>query len=149
MKRKHKATFGSVSHGTMRSEDLIPAFSDALRWIRGSIPASLHRAIRAYDAGKLGEDDVPELVNSLFDALNEYAPAYGYFGANEGDGSDYGFWLSSDWQQNAEDDGALIVSDTGEVPRDYSGEVVHVNDHGNATLYVSRRGKLREVWAVV
>ena len=33
-----------------------------------------------------------EIVNDLMDALNEYAPDGYYFGAIEGDGSDFGFW---------------------------------------------------------
>jgi len=35
------------------------------------------------------------------------------------------------------------------VPADYCGEVLHVNDHGNATLYAAERGQLSEVWSVV
>jgi hypothetical protein len=34
-------------------------------------------------------------------------------------------------------------------PDDYTGEWLHVSDHGNATLYVRENGKDREVWAVV
>ena len=41
----------------------------------------------------------------------------------------------------------LRVNDTSEVPRGYTGEVLHVNDHGNTTLYTASRGKLTEVWS--
>jgi len=61
-------------------------------------------------------------------------------------GSYYGFWLSESFE--ADFDG-LKVSDTSEVPADYSGEVLHVNDHGNATLYAASAGALTEIWSVV
>ena len=34
-------------------------------------------------------------------------------------------------------------------PADYSGEWLHVTDHGNATLYVRENGKDIEIWSVV
>lgn len=145
------ARFGSISSGTLRSEDLVPAFAAEIKRLRGALPLALSREVRAFNAGKYDTDhgcDV-ELVNELCDALQEYAPDYGYFGAHPGDGADFGFWLSEDWQRSARDDGALEVADTSEVPANYSGLVVHINDHGNATLYAARKGKLREVWSVV
>jgi hypothetical protein len=91
-------------------------------------------------------DDASEVLSDLFNALNEFAPAYGYFGAHPGDGADYGFWLHEDWEQDFD---GLKVDDTSEVPSDYSGEVLHVSDHGNPTLYVANAGVLTEVWALV
>jgi hypothetical protein len=44
----------------------------------------------------------------------------------------------------------MIVNDTSEVPDDYDGEVLHVNDHGNATLYLAEAGEeLEELDAIV
>jgi hypothetical protein len=155
VKRKHTAQFGSISHGTMRSGDLIPVFADELRALRGSLPRDLYNEIRQWErteydesapAQDIHEEYGEQIVEALFDALNEYAPPYGYFGSHPGDGADYGFWLCEDFQTDFD---GLQVSDTSEVPRDYVGEVLHVNDHGNCTLYVARKGKLREVWAVV
>lgn len=149
------ASFGSVSHGTMLTEDLLGSLSDELayqlrrqstRFPRKSYRKLINEAQRLigrYPEGDTGSD----LVDELFDALNGFAPPYAYFGANEGDGSDYGYWLSSNV---AEDFDGLKVDNTSEVPRDYRGEVLHVNDHGNVSLYVANgRGKLRSVWAVV
>lgn len=144
-----QAKLGSVSTGTLRNEDLIPAFVTELRALRGSVPKELHNLARAFDAGKLNESDSGELLVSLENTLSEFAPSYCYFGAHPGDGADFGFWLFEDFQQSARDDGALEVSDTSEVPADYSGEVLHINDHGNATLYSAQQGKLTEVWSVV
>jgi hypothetical protein len=143
-----KATIGSISHGTLRPCDLIPAFSDALRALRGSLPRATYDGIRAL-RGDMDTDDAQDIVNELTDALQEYAPPYFYFGAHPGDGADFGFWLSEGWQQDFKDSDGLEVSDLSEVPADYSGEVLHVNDHGNATLYACSRGRLTEAWAVV
>jgi hypothetical protein len=85
-------------------------------------------------------------LESLFDALNEYAGPYFYFGAHPGDGSDYGYWLSEGFEDDFD---GLKVSDTSEIPAKYRGEVLHVNDHGNCTLYVKTARKLHEVWSVV
>lgn len=86
------------------------------------------------------------MVQALTDALDEFAPPYAYFGTNEGDGSDYGYWLSPSM---SEDFDGLKVSDTSEVPSNYNGEVLHVNDHGNMTLYVAKDGELTEIWGLV
>ena len=148
------ASFGSVSHGTMRTEDLLEAFASELEYQIERQPRNFKR--REYRklitrAKRLSENDPKdigsEVVNELFDALDQFAPPYGYFGAIEGDGADYGYWLSS----NVVDDfDGLKVNDTSEVPRDYQGEVLHVNDHGNVSLYVAgSRGKLRWIWAIV
>jgi hypothetical protein len=81
-------------------------------------------------------EDCSEFLNcTLWDALNEYAPPYCYFGAHEGDGSDYGFWPSWDYIEDCAHDGSIKrVSDLSEVPDDYTGDVCIVNDHGNMTV---------------
>lgn len=143
--KKHKASFGTIIRGTLRAEDLIPAFTDALRYLRGSLPREVHRTLQQWQRGEVTEEREALFLDSLFEELQEYAPPYAYFGAHEGDGSDFGFWLGD---LDGEFDG-LRVSDTSEVPSDYTGEVLHVNDHGNTTLYVARGGKLREIWTIV
>ena len=160
--KKTTYPIGSVSCATMREEDLIPEFTFTLKQCArnrsiGDVSAKDRKEhIRAaediecrmesdgyYESEEAGWD----LNEFLFDALNEYAGPYFYFGSHPGDGADYGFWLSESFDE--EFDG-LKVADTSEVPRGYRGEVLHVNDHGNMTLYVTRAaGGLREVWAVV
>jgi len=153
-KLQHVTTFGSISSGTMLPEDLIPCFSSELAAILREQGAEANREhvklVREADALEDYEgEEADGILEELFDALNEYAPAYGYFGAHPGDGADYGFWLSEDWEQCALDSGALKVNDLADVPADYSGEVIEVNDHGNVTLYAADHGKLTEVWSVV
>lgn len=94
-----------------------------------------------------GTEDADYDLESLFDALNDYAPAYFYFGAHPGDGSDYGYWLSEHF---TDDFDGLRVNDLSEVPRNYFGEILLVNDHGNTSLYVKARNhKLTECWSIV
>lgn len=167
MKRQQpKASIGPISHGTMRSEDLIESFSDELarlikrrrgydkaretirdgrKWLRGTEP---EYGTDEYDTrAELGS----EIVNELFDALQEHAPPYCYFGAHEGDGSDYGFWLIDfdEIKQGIENCDGILVGDLSEVPSAHRGEVLLVNDHGNATLYVKTARKMIEQWSVV
>ena len=86
-------------------------------------------------------------LESLFDALGEYAPEGFYFGAHPGDGCDYGYWLSEEF--TAEFDG-LKVQDLSEVPTGYAGEVLVVNDHGNTSLYSYHRNHSYTVlWEIV
>lgn len=140
--------FGSISSGTMQPRDLIPAFAYELQALA---EADEHVELIA-EANTWEEDDentedmADDILQELFDALQEAAPQYGYFGAHPGDGADYGFWLSE--AALSQFDG-LRVDDTSEVPADYSGEVLHVNDHGNMTLYAANKGELTEVWGVV
>jgi hypothetical protein len=44
----------------------------------------------------------------------------------------------------------IVVDDTSKVPKGYAGEVLHVNDHGNVTLYRAfKNGSLHYVYAIV
>jgi hypothetical protein len=141
---------GSVSTATMRPEDLIPAFVWELEHQKDI--AAGHKAVceeineRADREGYYESEDAASDLEQLFDALDEYALPYFYFGAHPGDGADYGYWLSESFQD--EFDG-LRVDDTSEVPEDYTGEVLHVNDHGNMTLYSAVNGELTEIWGLV
>lgn len=143
-----KYLFGTVSHATMRSEDLIPRFIEALEHFDAEKAKEYQTrwddtCEMANEDERLEESDY--LVESLFDALDSHAAPYFYFGAHAGDRSDYGFWLS---EGAFEDFDGLKVSDLSEVPKDYRGEVLHVNDHGNTSLYSANAGELTEVWAI-
>ena len=154
------APFGTVSHGTLRTEDLLDSFARELEWqVQRNADYFQSDDVRRAERDRLlslvwdarecdpESEDADYLVNeSLPDALQAFAPAYSYFGAHCGDGSDFGFWLSDD---ALEDFDGLRVADTSEVPADYCGEVLHVNDHGNMTLYAATAGQLVEVWGVL
>ena len=161
-KRKVDYPIGSISSGTMRPEDLIPTFAAELHHVcisRRDIPAKIrskHYILFRVITGRLTNDsenyfdtdgsDAEADLDALFDALQEYAGPYFYFGAHPGNGSDYGYWLGESF---ADDFDGLKVSDLSEVPSSYRGEVLLVNDHGNISLYVKSARKLREIWSVV
>jgi hypothetical protein len=134
------AIVGSISHGTMKTEDLISRFCDEIAYQDGA-PSSLTLACLWWQDETPAEEDEEDhqergdfLVERLVDDLNRRAPAYCYFGAHEGDGADYGYWLSSE---------ALEEAIEQSEPGDESGEYVNVDDgvrivvsdHGNVSVY--------------
>lgn len=146
---------GSVSSGTMRPEDLVHAFLNALDNIRLTQEERKQvRAVVASGSRRPGNhDSIDEDLSTLFDILNNHCPDYCYFGAHEGDGADYGCWVNQDWQ----DDNNVFRS--GNLPGEDYLETKHaretreywayVNDHGNVTLYRRAGNRWIEVWSVV
>lgn len=149
-------TVGSVSTATMRSQDLLPAFCEELRYLghRDTKLTIIQRRVQSALNGKYGENDAYFQneesawdLDDLFDMLDSHSLPYMYFGAHPGDGSDYGFWLTENFCNDAFD--GLEVNDLNNIPVNYTGEVLEVNERGNMTLYACKRGKLREIWAIV
>ena len=143
------AQIGSVSHGTMNPQDTIPVFADELARLDKSktFTELIKQALNIdWDNEEYIINEVSFIEEDLFDALNTFAPPYCYFGSHPGDGSDFGFWPS---EYIIEDFNGLKVSDLNEVSKKYSGEVLHVNDHGNITLYSCKKGILKEIWSIV
>lgn len=134
---------GSLSHGTMRPEDLIPCFADEIRDLLNKNAAHLcsdeGRTMRdrlvalCDDADAIDLEDEPfddnGIVTELADALSEFAPPYCYFGAHEGDGSDYGFWPCMEQIQE------LPVVESGDDAKALGEDAVFINDHGNVTVF--------------
>jgi len=146
-----KVELGTVSHGTMRNEDLIPAFSELLWKLdeKKQYPDLIADCIDIEASGDYETENAGDIIVELIDALDYFAPEYCYFSANEGDGSDYGFWVDMEIVEWNIDDGKLLkVSDLSNVPSGYNGSVIVVNDHGNVTLYEPVI-EYREVWAIV
>lgn len=102
MKTTPTPEIGSISHGTHRTQDLIPAFLDAIETYAPSHYESLMVAPFSFipahveDEGDDSEwwdsEEAQWKLDELFDILSEHAPDGCYFGAHEGDGSDFGFW---------------------------------------------------------
>ena len=131
----NKVSLGSVSSGTMRQEDLYDAFLGELRYIDNARADEFcgEYQFPETDEGALDEF-YQDAVDALFDILGEYAPDYCYFGANEGDGADYGFWVSWDSLEDAVRCGEIDKGDeTPDWP--HNKPFLHVSDHGDATLY--------------
>jgi hypothetical protein len=149
-------TIGTVSHATLRPDHLAVAFLEELEELD---PDRLTRYFaECEDGGELEEwwekystplvmdrDKLPEfideIVSELCDILNDYAPDFCYFGAHEGDGSDFGFWPDFDRMTDAVLEGEMLRAE-GSLPE----FAQIVSDHGNVALY---RVKLEEVWSCV
>ncbi len=186
MRKRIDYPMGSISSGTMRAEDLIPTFCYELEqrakhdkhvsYKTRRAHAKLVKEVEArmaredYEDSKMitvglsgRESMADDDLDSLFDALGEYAAPYFYFGAHPGDGTDYGYWLSESWDEDFADGlklnspraswegvtSARVYGDTSNIPNWYRGEVAVVNDHGNVSLYVKTSRGLREIWSVV
>lgn len=92
---------GSISHGTLCSEDLIAAFSAELNALAEDheLVAEANAVLLLHGLGysvMSDGDAASELVSELQDALNEHAGPGLYFGAHEGDSSDFGYWPVAD-----------------------------------------------------
>jgi len=103
----------TIIEGTLRTEDLIPAFCDALYeqlsdfTKRQLTVGEKYRAdqtskillqvetaakVEGYYETEQASDD----LDWLFSELNEYAFPGTYFGAHEDDGADFGYWSERD-----------------------------------------------------
>lgn len=97
----------SLSHATMRPEDLIPCFISAIQRIASDDEELLQELKSKCSDYGLDIDNPIILLHAgeesdwilefLFDTLNNLAPEGYYFGSHPGDGSDYGFWECDNW----------------------------------------------------
>ncbi len=92
---------GSVSCGTTRTKDLIPAFEGVLDAAGVDYNDERPAVVDKLLADKELTDDELDQVSAyldetLFDLLDEVAPEGCYFGSHDGDGADFGFWPVED-----------------------------------------------------
>jgi hypothetical protein len=142
------APLGSISHGTLRTEDLLSSFASTLEgliFINGDYycrPENFSERDKlntlvgesqdqwTEDGTELEDEEIAqELVNDLSYALEQFAPSYCYFGTHEGDGSDFGFWPCMEQIEELPD-----VQDSDEA-KELGEDCKFVNDHGNVTVY--------------
>jgi hypothetical protein len=95
---------GTVIHGTMRREDLIPAFLEELKSISEEMYDAYLRNYPNYstDESFMNSEDADCMLQDLFDELDSYAPKGMMFNSHPGDGSDYGFWVDPDYEEGDE-----------------------------------------------
>lgn len=91
----------SVSHGTMRNEDLIPTFLSMLESLDSIAYNKVITNYPEYNNEEPSEEfyeseEALYMLEDLFDAFNDLCPEGMYFGAHPGDGADYGFWEDVD-----------------------------------------------------
>ena len=138
-------TLGSVSTGTLRAEDLLPAFANKLQELGGEGMTLLNEAYHFLENVLDFQDpyDVEYpgiLAHDLVEELSGRCPPFVYFGAHPGDGADFGFW--PDMERLQETLTAATVGHTLTLPRngewewqlEDEGVIVNTNDHGNVTV---------------
>ena len=155
---------GSISHGTLRTEDLLPAFtytmgelthspiSNTSKYPNEAMAKLWDEAIHLIGTDQwwtLDPEDsgVDALLNDLTDALNELCPPFVYFGTLEGDGADFGFWpdmprITEEMRNYPEN----YDTTSGEVTLTDDNVIVQVSDHGNVTVMDMERNV---IWSVV
>lgn len=163
MKRSKPTTLrlGTISEGTLRPEDLIPAYLSALDGIRLSkAERKTVRDVRyEWERSAVDYDGADELIEDLTNIIDAHCPDYAYFGTSEGDGACFGVWADiASAQEDARGNPRNIITNDG--PDDDGGfpgaaksrgldYFLRVNDHGNATLYRRAGNRWIEVWSVV
>ena len=104
-----KPHIGTVSWGTHRPSHLIPKFLIALEKcnfakyseIRSRCPIFVFKP-DSVDKEWFDTEDAAEVLDDLFKALRDAGvDNYLYFGAHDGDGADFGFWV--DWDRIEDD----------------------------------------------
>ena len=130
---------GSISTGTLRTEDLLAAFHSTIA-ASGTPPALAEDGYidggEPYSAG--------ELLEVYTEQLESLCPPFVYFGTHEGDGADFGFWPDIETIQEIVNIAECDASQGISCPDD--GVIVQVSDHGNVTVTDMERNVL---WSVV
>ena len=150
------ASLGTISTDTLRPEDLISAFASELAYLAkraGEHPRYAELVSRA-EALSAADDPAPEAISEMVDELREalecFAPPYCYFGSHPDDGADFGFWPEPDFQRMMRDDDVLQVAGLADIPADFRGEVLVVNDHGNCAFgTIDDTGEFHAIWSCV
>jgi hypothetical protein len=150
-KRSSTLPIGAISEGTLRPEDLIPAFLYELERLRlTKAERATVREVNALvnDQGYDGTLGLMEMCEDLTTILENHVPDYCYFGTLEGDGACFGVWPDMDSLENDE-----IVKVDDLVLLDSATEMLRyaqvVSDHGNLSLYRRAGNRWIEVWSVV
>lgn len=137
-----RAETGTVISGTLRNVDLIPAFLEELHAVHPAAWKQLQMQPHpkppsyALDDEKSiwwNSEEADELLQELFEALDQCAPKNHYFGAHYGDGSDFGFWPQEDYEGNARG----IYQGTGASEDDF---VIHRDHRGRYVVDLVQRG---------
>ena len=135
---------GSISTGTLRTEDLLEAFHSTIA--ESGTPPALAEDGYA-DGGKAYSDE--ELLEVYTEQLESLCPPFVYFGTLEGDGADFGFWVDFDAIDEScarKHHRCTHNPDTGEIVLEDESVIVHVSRvYGDVTVMDMERNVL---WSV-
>jgi len=161
--RKYLPSLGSISHGTLRAQDLFDAFLHEAKQrfpkhqtVKDALEAALDTVTEYGDDETVRysvhySENFAELVNELQELLDTELHPFWHFGSHEGDGSDFGYWVNHWSLGDACSDGEVIATQDlshvkfarGKHPLRVDGTesdasyVAVVNCHGNTTLYTA------------
>ena len=131
---------GSISTGTLRTQDLLEAFHSTIA-ASGTPPALAEDGYidggEPYSAG--------ELLEVYTEQLESLCPPFVYFGTLEGDGADFGFWVDWDRLNEARQNIGMASESDEEILKE-DNVIVQVSDHGNVTVMDMERNI---IWSVV
>ena len=147
---------GSISTGTLRTEDLRHAFANTLEALEVGMPPTpageprwLNLVEEARDDKFYADQDDQSVIEDLSDALNKFCPPFVYFGTLEGDGADFGFWADFDAIDEScarKHHRCTHNPDTGEIVLEDESVIVHVSRvYGDVTVMDMERNVL---WSV-
>ena len=141
---------GSISTGTLRPEDLLPAFADAAESLCGDMAVRAVSTARIYlEPDAIVEDEqMQTCLEELRCLLDDACPPFIYFGSLPGDGADFGFWPdleAIDASCERQHHRRTHNPDTGEIVLEDDSVIVQVNDHGNVTVMDMERSV---IWSV-
>lgn len=141
------ASVGSISSGTLRTEDLLDALAseleyhinrNAAEWTTNEGRAERDRLLALVKEAQEADpdsEDASYVIQELEDELGEFAPPYCYFGTHEGAGADFGFWPIMDQIDELPDVPKNEEESFADAARRLGEDCKHVNDHGNVTVY--------------
>ncbi len=161
-RQQRKVQLGTISHGTLRTEDLLGEFLSTLEYLAPTKAAKAQngyrRVLRRWeedgwdDLAVEDKENLEYCLEGVTEALEELAPPFCYFGCCEGDGSDFGFWYSDDTRRDAVRDGEMwegpdngspsewpkYFASLAEFAAQHFSSACSITDHGNVTIYSIR-----------
>lgn len=126
---------GSISTGTLKTDDLLGAFAEALSNHGGDNEHHELIADAFMAQCEFGHEDA-EILEELEFQLREICPPFVYFGSHPDDSADFGFWpdmrdlneairLAGNYQGKDASEGLWLSDDR---------VIVQVSDHGNVEV---------------
>lgn len=149
---------GVVSEGTLRTEDILPRFLDALGGVRltrdeWQTVRNVRHAVATADDAHWSSGDADVDLDDVTTIMEAHCADFCLFGAHRDDGALFGVWVDQDGLHDAIRDGDVVqVRDASELHTADRRFVLAllVNDHGNQTLYKRSGSRAwREMWSCV